>query len=559
MIEQLIELGIKIKSNKEQFKTTCPKCSHTRKNKTEECLSVNIIDGKYCCHHCGWSGYAKSKRQEYTIPPKISIELSDKIIQWFKDRGISLATLSNWNIGESMEYMPQAKKEQRCINFNYFKKDKLVNIKYRSADKNFKMVKNAELVFYGIDNLNRGLVRCHIVEGEMDALSFHEAGIYSVISVPNGASKGNQNLQYLDNCYEYFKDIKEIILCTDNDEAGIKLRNELARRLGYYRCKYVDFGEYKDANEILVSKGSETLRKYLDKAVPYPLEGVLNIDDIWDNVLNFADQGIENFSIGLGESDNYFKLAFGEWSVVSGIPNSGKSDLIDQILINMANLYGFRSAIFSPESFPYEGHIKRMANKYKETNCGRTELDDSKEFIKEYFSWIKIDLRNLTLNGILDSFRELVLQRGIKICVIDPYNMLDHSAQKDFSYIGKQLSQITQFCQQTNTHLFLIAHPRKIESENGVFKKPNLYSISGSADFFNKAYNGIIVYRCIGQRTKYNSDLVKVHIEKVKRKENGQLGTFELAPDFKNGGVYRALDKSHKKIIIENDNKIPWQ
>jgi twinkle protein len=152
-----------------------------------------------------------------------------------------------------------------------------------------------------------------------------------------------------------------------------------------------------------------------------------------------------------------------------------------------------------------------------------------------------------------------VLQRGIKICVIDPYNMLDHSAQKDFSYIGKQLSQITQFCQQTNTHLFLIAHPRKIESENGVFKKPNLYSISGSADFFNKAYNGIIVYRCIGQRTKYNSDLVKVHIEKVKRKENGQLGTFELAPDFKNGGVYRALDKSNKKIIIENDNKIPWQ
>jgi twinkle protein len=553
MIDELRNLGIKITGNKTQFKTTCPKCSHTRKNKLEKCLSVNTTDGKYCCHNCGWSGYAKTTKQQYTIPPKISVELSPKIIDWFKERAISLATLSNWKISESVEYMPQVQENQKCINFNYFKNEKLVNIKYRSADKNFKMVKNAELVFYGIDNLKNHVGRCYIVEGEMDALSLHEAGIYSVISVPNGASKGNQNLQYLDNCYEFFKEINEVILCTDNDEAGIKLRNELARRLGYYRCKFVDWGEYKDANNVLIEKGSETLRTYLKKAKQYPLEGVLNIDDIWDSVLNYSEQGIENFSIGLGESDTYFKMAFGEWSVVSGIPNSGKSDLIDQILVNMAVKYGFRSAIFSPESFPYEGHIKRMANKFKNKMCSTDDLDDSKEFIKEYFSWIKIDLKNLTLNGILQAFKELVLQRGVKICVIDPYNMLDHSAQKDFSYIGKQLSQITQFCQQTNTHLFLIAHPRKITSENGVFAKPNLYSISGSADFFNKAYNGIIVYRCIGNRTKYKSDLVKVHVEKVKRKENGQLGTFEVAPDFKNGGVYRALDKSDKIITIEKD------
>lgn len=559
MIDKFFELGIKINSNKTEQKTICPKCTPTRKNKRDKSLSVNIESGLYNCHNCGWHGSVNfNDTKVFSKPEKINLSLNDKVVDWFKKRGISKETLAYWKIGESLEYMPQVGKKQRCINFNYYKDDEVVNVKYRSGDKNFKLVSGAELIFYGINNLKLSTDTCYIVEGEMDALSLYEAGIYSVCSVPNGASKGNQNLTYLDNCYSYFKDKKNIILCTDNDNAGKSLRNELARRLGFYRCKYVDFKEFKDANEVLISVGSEKLRQLLKTAKNYPLEGVLNLDDIWDNVLNYNDNGIQNYSIELGESDSFFKIELGQWSVITGIPNSGKSDIIDQILINVAKRHKFRNAIFSPESWPYESHIKRIANKYNGTNCTSAQLNDTKGFIKEYFNWIKIDLANLTLKGILDNFKELVLQRGVKICVIDPYNMLDHSAQKDFSYIGRQLSQITQFCQQTNTHLFLIAHPRKIESENGIFKKPNLYSISGSADFFNKSFNGLVVYRCIGQRTKYRSDLVKVYVEKVKRKENGQLGCFDLAPDFKNGGVYRSINKSDKKLEIVKENNIPF-
>ena len=114
--------------------------------------------------------------------------------------------------------------------------------------------------------------------------------------------------------------------CTDNDDAGLQLRNELSRRFGAYRCKYVEFGEYKDANEVLISKGAETLRNIIKEAKNFPLEGVLNISNIWDNVLSYNEKGIKNYSLGMGESDSYFKIAMGEWSVVTGIPNSGKSD-----------------------------------------------------------------------------------------------------------------------------------------------------------------------------------------------------------------------------------------
>jgi twinkle protein len=537
-----------------KIKTKCPQCSATRKNKSDKCLSIDIDKGLFNCHNCGWSGTTKfEKKKEFIRPEKIKVNLTERIIKWFSDRGISEPTLIHWKIGESLEYFPQVGKKRRAINFNYYRENDLINIKYRDGQKNFKMVSGAELIFYGLDNI-KTMDKIYIVEGEIDALSLHEAGIYSVCSVPNGASKGNQRLEYLDNCFQYFKDKKEIVLCTDNDSPGIQLRKELARRFGAYRCKYVDFGEYKDANEILVTKGAETLRNVIKTAKNFPLEGVLNIENIWQSVLNYNENGVKNYSIGLPNADNYFKMSFGEWSVVTGIPNSGKSDVMDQVCCNLALKYDMRCAMFAPESFPYEGHIKRISNKLNETNCNNEQLNQTKDFIQDHFFWVKIDLENLTLKGILNAFRELVFQKGINVFVIDPWNMLDHSAQRDHSYIGRSLSEITQFCQQTNTHLFLVAHPRKIESENGTYKKPTLYDISGSADFFNKAYNGLIVYRCIGQKTKYESDIVKIYIEKVKRKENGQLGEFDIAPDFKNGGIYKDVDLETKKFEVIKDN-----
>ena len=552
----LQDLGIILKQSSGQVHALCPKCSSTRRKKKDPCLSVNIDDGLYNCHHCGWGGNVKFKpKVEYVLPPKINSNITDSIIKWFTKRGIKEPTLIHWKIGESIEYIPQVQAKRKCINFNYYRDDNIVNIKYRDRDKNFKLVSGAELIFYGLNNIKNN-DKCYIVEGEMDALSLHEVGLYSVCSVPNGASKGNQRLDYLDNCWKYFKNKKQIILCTDNDEAGLQLRNELARRFGRYRCKYVEFGDYKDANEVLVKKDSDALQNIIKNAKNFPLEGVLNISNLWDNVLNYNQNGVKNYNIGLPNSDTFIKIGMGEWSVVSGIPNSGKSDVLDQILCNMAVDHNFRCAMFSPESFPYEGHIKRIANKLMGKNCNNDDLNQVKDFIEDHFFWIKIDLENLTLKGILKLFKELVLQKGINLCVIDPWNMLDHSAQRDFSYIGRELSQITQFCQQTNTHLFLVAHPRKIESEGGQYKKPTLYSISGSADFFNKCYNGIIVFRNIGQKTEYNSDVVTVYIEKVKRKENGQLGHFYVAPDFINGGVYKSIDQNSKSLKIKNN--IPW-
>ena len=100
----------------------------------------------------------------------------------------------------------------------------------------------------------------------MDVLAYHEAGITNVISVPNGATLNHNNLDYLDNCIDYFEDKTKIILAVDADEPGQMLKQEFVRRLGAENCYLVDFQDCKDANEYLVKYGKKELRDAIHNA-----------------------------------------------------------------------------------------------------------------------------------------------------------------------------------------------------------------------------------------------------------------------------------------------------
>ena len=95
-----------------KIKTQCPQCSHTRKNKRDKCLSVDIDKGLFNCHNCGFSGTTKfEKKKEFIRPEKIKVNLTERVIKWFGERGISEPTLQHWKIGESLQYFPQVGKK----------------------------------------------------------------------------------------------------------------------------------------------------------------------------------------------------------------------------------------------------------------------------------------------------------------------------------------------------------------------------------------------------------------------------------------------------------------
>ena len=321
----------------------CPVCSPDRKpkNKKAKCASYDWDRGLGTCHNCNTSfqlhTYKRKGNAEkvYIKPAPVAIheEPGMQVEDWFKTRGISKKTLNDLRVTEGLEWMPQTQKEGNVIKFNYFMGGELINVKYRDSRKNFKLYKGAEKVFYNIDSVV-GFDYCVIVEGEMDVLALHEAGVTNAISVPNGATLNTNNLDYLDSCIDYFEDKSKIILACDSDEAGQALQSELIRRLGSEVCYITTFEDCKDANEYLLKYGKERLVSRITGAKPVPLENVTTFRDVEDEVTDFVRNGFKpGFQIGLQNFDDIFSTYTGQFITVTGIPSSGKSDFVDQMVV----------------------------------------------------------------------------------------------------------------------------------------------------------------------------------------------------------------------------------
>ena len=300
--------------------------------------------------------------------------------------------------------MPQTGKPENTIQFNYFVGGLLTNVKYRDGRKNFKLYKGAEKVFYNIDN-TVGHDTCIIVEGEMDVLAIHEAGITNAISVPNGATLNSNNLDYLDNCIDYFDDKEKIIIAVDNDPPGIALQTELVRRLGAEVCYLASFDDCKDANEYLIKYGASDLKSRVLDARPVPLENVTTFKDIEDEVTDFVRNGFKRgFQIGLPNFDNIFSTYTKQFITVTGIPSSGKSDFVDQMVVGYNKEYEWKTAFASPENAPTFLHAHKLMRKVwgdmpNKGHIGGDKWNQVATHVNDNFFFI--DMERYTLESVL--------------------------------------------------------------------------------------------------------------------------------------------------------------
>lgn len=554
-------IDIRTSKNTGQVYTICPQCSHTRKKKTDKCLSINLDKQVWKCQHCAWSGglgVEKLERVEYIKPEwKNKTELSDKVVKWFNSRGISQKTLNIFKISEGLEWMPQTAKEENTIQFNYFRNDVLLNVKYRTGLKHFKLHKGSELIFYNLDCVSE-FKEVIICEGEIDSLSFYEAGFKNVLSVPNGANINTNNLQYLDNCIDLLEHIETFYIATDNDIAGRKLRYELAERLGLDKCKYIEFDEFKDCNDLLKSKGIIGVSNAFNNAKDFPIEGVFTISDIDleinDMYVNGLDNGVET---GMPDFDRLLRFAKGYTTIITGIPGHGKSDFLDQIAIKLTLRHNWKFAFYSPENRPTRLHFSKLARKligkkwFGHDRIDTDELEQCKLFLNGKFWFIKPP-KDFSLDSILSSVKQLKRAKGIDCYVIDAWNKLEHKyTGSETKYIGESLDKINQFNEDNNLHCFLIAHPTKMgtNKDTGQYEIPNLFNISGSANFYNKTDNGISVYR------NYNANKTEVYIQKVKFSHWGEIGICEFDYDLSGGRFVTSSEDNYNWVENEIQRK----
>ena len=517
------------------IKTLCPQCHEQRKNKRDKSLSVNLDKDIWHCHYCGWSGTLHvgerardAPKKEYRRPtPRPITALSRKLVEWFNSRGISENTLKKMKINEGEHFMPQKGKKMNTVQFNYYLNGELLNIKYRTGEKDFMLERGAELLPYNLDSIT-GKSECIITEGEMDCLSFVEICKTNCISVPNGA---NSNLTYLDDFIDgWFEDKEIIYIAVDTDSKGLLLRDSLIHRFGAERCRIVTYGDdCKDANEHLQKYGKESLENCLLNAEEVKIEGVFSLDDYEDELDFIFKNGLKKgLTIGYEKFDDLISFETKRLAVVTGIPGSGKSEFIDEICIRLNLLYNMKVGFFSPENMPIEYHAVKLLEKLcgkklrsygnVDENIGDKQYALAKEYYRDNFFHV-LPEDNLTIDNILARAKYLVRRYGIRIFVLDPFNKIEYeqsNRETETQYISRLLDRMSKFAVQNDLLFILMAHPKKVRKDNGNGGIPTMYDINGSAHFFNKCDFGIIVHR--------EKDYTLIRIEKVKFRHLGHSG-----------------------------------
>ena len=557
-----------------EIRTLCPGCSPHRQKSTEKCLAVNIDKGTWYCHHCGWSGGLNNptdtrereftpkthKKPSYTYRPDA---LPKEIIAWFNKRGIPESILA----ANKISYGPSFGTE--CgMQFPYFRGGAAVNVKHRTLDKKFRQEKDAEKILYRYDEISNGSGELIITEGEIDTLSCLAAGFQNATSIPDGAPAPrtkhfNTKFDFLESAGPALERFKKIILAVDNDPPGQTAEAELARRIGPEKCFRVEYPKgCKDSNDVLVQYGPERLREVIKSARPYPVEGLFGASDLKAAVLSLYDNGENRGALtGWPALDPYYTVKPGEMTVITGIPGSGKSNFVDALMTSLSIQYGWTFAVFSPENWPLERHIQSLLEKAHgkpfsaggkfSTRMSRAEVERGISELNPRFRFVMPGEEVLSVDTILEKTRIEIFRHGVRGLVIDPWNELEHLYGRltEAQYLSQELTKIRRFARKNSIHIWVVAHPKNLsKAENGTYKPPTMYEISGGAHWRNKADNGICVHR-----PDYNRDETEIIIQKIRFREVGKIGQVTLKYCRDSG---RYFDGAGKALDLEPEPEI---
>jgi twinkle protein len=479
-------------------------------------------------------------------------------VEAFERRGIQAETAARFGIYTAShldgEVVPDP--SGSIVVFPFLERGLTGKEKYRAPGKKFWQSTGGRRTFWNSDALDdpaleEGRMPLVITEGEIDALTAIECGFPLSVSVPDGAPGVQEDedpedlkplgddtsgkFEFVWNNRDRLKKVRRFILAVDSDRPGRRLAAELLRRLSASKCYFVEYPlGCKDLNDVLQQKGSEAVTAVLNAAKPYPVKGLYRLSDYP------ARPGVSVYSTGWWTLDNHLQLFPGEFMVVTGIPNHGKSTWVLNLLSNAAKLHGWHSAIFSPEmpTVPY------LRNKLRRINNIHDGIGDA--FIDEYFRFIDSDPTgaeddDFDLNWIIDKATEAVLRDGIRCLLIDPWNEVEHARERNESmtdYIGRGIRMLKRFARQYDVAVIVVAHPTKDIAKDGKSRAVNLYDIEGSAHWFNKCDHGIVI-----DRPNSYADEAVVRIAKVRFEETGVKGEVKMSYD-RVSSKYLTLDGS---------------
>ena len=392
--------------------------------------------------------------------------------------------------------------------------------------------------------------------GKSDAIAMRSCG-YEAYSVPTGASVSGEVMpDFLRPLAEGLASGSiEVVVAVDADEKGRTLSLSLVNWLGRSRVGVIDWSKYgvKDANEALSTHGKGIMRTAIAEVGNSLYEGIVKVSDIANAIKEIRVDGFKGGAkIGLNSIDNLYTVCADQISVVTGVPGSGKSELIDYFMVSLAQKEDWKFAIFSAEN-PIEIHVGKLLEKYSgrpifegDSKIPEDELETASEWLGEHFFFLDSSSSH-TIDSILARTEVLVANKQINGLLIDPFNYTDVTLETDA--ISAMLTKLHSFAKKFHIHIWIVAHPQKMyRGEGGKIPVPTGGDISGSAAWWAKADFGITVSRDNDGETIMN-------VWKCRFKWLGETGSAALGYDRTCG---RYSDGQSASDIADSLADIDW-
>lgn len=449
----------------------------------------------------------KTKR-EYRYPHEENSNMVP-VFEYMERRGISEQTVANHNIGAD---------DKGNVAFHYYDTNNVLTmVKYRPSHRVDRTKESKSWAQKDADttpllfNMNRVNVESPLVicEGEIDCLAIIESGYPNAVSVPFGAG----NFGWIDENWDWLEQFESIIICSDNDDPGIKMQKECLSRLGTWRTKFVEIPEYyideerktkrkiKDANEVLYFFGKHKVIDLILNAKESPIESVVDLTEIKGESLDDMD-GIETGILPLDRELG--KLYYGTLNIMSGSPGSGKSSLIYQIACNAMDA-GVVTWIYSGEFsdsmtrdwfepiLAGPRHIETLQSKkgdtyYKVDNKVLPKINSRYKGL----CYLYRDDHEGSLGLLMQSMEEVVRRYGAKFIIMDNMSVIDTSNPEEELLEQKEIvKRLLTFARKFNVAILLVAHPRKMQTGT----KVSLYDVAGSSVIVNLAHRSLALKR----------------------------------------------------------------
>jgi twinkle protein len=266
--------------------------------------------------------------------------------------------------------------------------------------------------------------------------------------------------------------------------------------------------------------------------------GIVPPQELFDEVMRLYHAGglPKGSSTGWPSLDEFYTVGQGQFTVITGMPGSGKSEFLDAMLVNLAERDDWDFAIHSPENFPTATHVIKLAEKRvrkpfgegPNRRMGDAEFREAFLWLHEHFFWM--DPEHNSPAKLLELAQDRRRDRAKFGIVLDPWNTLDHARgnYNETDYTSYILTEVQKIARAVNAHIWLVVHPAKLQRDrDGNRPIPTPYDISGSAHWYNKADNIICIHR---DKTKDSQD-VQVLVQKVRFKHIGHIGGVTLKYD----------------------------